>query len=85
MLSVNTSTYPTIELKYNDNKVMDIFSNTEQNVFIGKGSGSSITTGLGNVGIGLNTLASHTAGHSNMAIGSGSLGANTTAVSYTHL
>ncbi|MGI6475881.1 MAG: tail fiber domain-containing protein [Candidatus Dojkabacteria bacterium] len=78
MLSVNTSTYPTIELKYNDNKVMDIFSNTEQNVFIGKGSGSSITTGLGNVGIGLNTLASHTAGHSNMAIGTGSLGANTT-------
>ncbi|MDY0208374.1 MAG: hypothetical protein RBR82_17390, partial [Pseudomonas sp.] len=77
-LSVNTSSYPTIELKYNDDKVAHIFSNVASNIFIGLESGSSISSGTYNVGYGYQSLYSNTTGSQNVATGNGALRNNTT-------
>jgi len=73
---VNTSAYSTIELQYGGTSVVDIFSNTSSNIFIGLDSGSVISTGTGNIALGDNALSANTTGLSNTAIGHFALDSN---------
>lgn len=53
-------------------------SNSQPNIYIGKGTGQQVTSGTEIIAIGDSTLFSNTSGIGNIAVGEGSLFANTT-------
>ena len=59
-----------------DNAGPDVISTSNNNVFIGRNVGSSITTGNGNVGIGSNAMRNNDVGINNTALGISSLQSN---------